>query len=208
MEPPIRRTRLPARRWGVTAGIACIALGLLSFNAFGAFTASTNVTHDVGSGTMTLALGATGSVTNRMDVAAADIAPGDTIQRTLTVTPGGTVALSGVELTLTAPTSSLLDTDPDDGLQIVVERCSVQWTEAGPPYTYSCGGATSVVVASTSVDALVDAGTTALANELVAAANHLRVTLTFPTTADDTFQGLSTTLDFAWSGVQRAGTDQ
>lgn len=208
MGPPNPRARRPARRFGATAGIACIALGLLSFNAFGAFTASTGVTHDVGSGTMTLALGATGSVTNRMDVAAADIAPGDTIQRTLTITPGGSVAMTGIELTLTAPTSSLLDTDADDGLQVVIERCTVQWTEAGPPYTYTCGGSTSDVVAATSVDALVDAGTTALANEATAAANHLRVTLTFPATADDTFQGLSTTLDFEWSGAQRAGTDK
>ena len=40
-------------------------------------------------------------------------------------------------LTTTATTSSLLDTDTTNGLQMVIDKCSAAWTEAGPPYTYS-----------------------------------------------------------------------
>jgi spore coat-associated protein N len=195
-------------RWTVTAGVALISLGLLSFNAFASFTASTSVTQDVSSGTMTLTLGATGSVTNRMNIAASDIVPGDTIQRTLTITTGGTLSMSDIQLTLTAPSSSLLDTNATHGLQILIEKCSQQWTESGPPYTYSCGGSTGTLLASQSVTALKSAGATSLSGENVSGATYMRITLTFPGTADDSYQGQTTQLQYAWSGVQPTAGDK
>jgi hypothetical protein len=37
---------------------------------------------------------------------------------------------------------------PTNGLQIAIDKCSQAWTESGPPYTYTCGGSTSTVLAS------------------------------------------------------------
>ncbi len=203
------RKRLVRRgRWTVTTGVALVALGLLSFNASATFGGTSSVTHDVNSGTLTLALGATGSVTNRMNIPSVDIAPGDTMQRTLTITAGGTVSMSDIALTLTAPTSSLLDTNAVSGLQILIERCTVQWTEAGPPYTYTCSGATSTMLASTSVSALKALGATSLSNDVLSGANYVRITLSFPSGANDTYQNLTTQLSFSWAGAQRAGTDK
>ena len=36
--------------------------------------------------------------------------------------------------------------------------------------------------------------------------NHLRVTLTLPTAADNTYQGQSSTIGYVFVGQQRAGT--
>jgi hypothetical protein len=38
--------------------------------------------------------------------------------------------------------------------------------------------------------------------------DHLRVTLTLPSTAPNTMQGLSSTLDYTFVGTQRAGTSK
>ena len=37
---------------------------------------------------------------------------------------------------------------------------------------------------------------------------NLMVTLTLPTSADNTFQGKSSTINFAFTGTQRAATNQ
>jgi hypothetical protein len=39
-----------------------------------------------------------------------------------------------------------------------------------------------------------------------AGSDHLRVTLTFPSTAGATFQGLTSTLTYSFTGTQRAGS--
>ena len=60
-----------------------------------------------------------------------------------------------------------------------IDNCSTAWTEAGPPYTYTCGGTQTVALASTPVIAT----NAALANmSAVTAGNtdHLRVKLTLP----------------------------
>jgi spore coat-associated protein N len=61
--------------------------------------------------------------------------------------------LASVTLTNTAATSSPLNTDTTNGLQMVIDKCSVAWTEGGtaPAYTYTCSGTTSSVLASTPV---------------------------------------------------------
>ena len=84
-------------------------------------------------------------------VGATAIAPGDTIQRSVDLINSGSLDLASVTLTTTATTSSLLDTDATNGLQMVIDKCSVAWTEAGPPYTYTCSGSTSSVLASRAV---------------------------------------------------------
>ena len=100
---------------------------------------------------MSLAGIGTNAAGNRLTVGATNIAPGDTIQRAVTLTNTGTLDLANVVLTTNAATSSLLDTDPTNGLQVTIQKCSVAWTESAFPYTYTCGGTTSTVLASTPV---------------------------------------------------------
>src|SRR5207302_1773333 len=60
----------------------------------------------------------------------------------------GTISFGSATLTTNATGSSLLDTDATNGLQLAIDKCSQAWTESGPPYTYTCGGSTSSVLAS------------------------------------------------------------
>ena len=187
-------------------GVASAVAGL---GTFATFTSSTSASNSVSTGTVVIALGATGASTNRLNINASPVAAGDTMQRSVDLSNTGTIDLSAVTLTTTASPSSLLDTDATDGLQMVIDKCSVAWTEAGssPAFTYTCGGSTTSVLASRAV-----IGSTLTLSSLAAltagSIDHLRVTLTLPSTAGNTFQGLSSTVSYAFTGTQRAATNK
>ena len=67
---------------GVAASIAGLA-------TYATFTSSTSASQSVSTGTVTIALGATGASTNRLNVAATNIAAGDTIQRSVDLINSG-----------------------------------------------------------------------------------------------------------------------
>ena len=202
------RHRTDIRKLVLTLLLAMLTLLLGGLGTWATFTGSTSVTQgSIGSGTLSLTVPAAGA-TNRLTLGASDIAPGDTMQRAVNLTVGGTVDMTGMTLTTTAPTTSLLDTNAGNGLQVAIDRCSQAWTESGssPAFTYTCGGTTSSVLASRAVIG----SNIALSNLLVSAGstNFLRVTLTFPTSADDTYQGLTSAISYQFAGTQRAGTNK
>ncbi len=193
----------------VSLGVLAAAASVAGLGTFATFTSSTSATHTVSSGTLTIALGASGPA-NRLSVNATGVAPGDTIQRAFDLQNSGSIDLTAAPtLTTTASPSSLLDTDATNGLQMVIDKCSVAWTEAGPPYTYTCSGTTTSALASravigsnismSNISDLVTAG---------AGPDHLRLTLTLPGTAGNTFQGLTSTLTYAFNATQRAATNK
>ena len=193
----------------VSITVLAAAATLAGLGTFATFTSSTSASNTVSSGSLTIALGAVGPA-NRLTVNATAVAPGDTIQRAFDLSNSGTIDLAGSPtLTTTASPSSLLDTDTTNGLQMVIDKCSVAWTESGPPYTYTCSGSTSSVLASRPVIG----STIALSNvaDLVPAGagpDHLRLTLTLPSAAGNTFQNLTSTLTYAFSATQRAATNK
>ena len=190
-----------------TVAVLGAAASIAGLGTYATWTTTTSENHTISSGTVTIALGATGAATNRLNVGASALAPGDSVQRSVDLTNSGTIDLSGVTLTTTASPSSLLDTDATNGLQLVIDKCSVAWTEAGPPYTYSCSGSTSTVLASRAVIGsnltLSNLGVTA-----PAATDHLRVTLTLPSGAPNTLQNQSSTVTYAFTGTQRTATSK
>jgi len=176
---------------------------IAGLGTFATFTSSTSASHTVASGTVVIALGASGSA-NRLSVGATGLAPGDTMERAVDVINNGTLDMASVALATSATTSSLLDTDTTNGLQMVIDKCSVAWTESGPPYTYTCGGTLTNVIASTpviqaslSLGALTSGATT-----------HYRVKLTFPSAAGNTLQNQSSTIQYSFTGTQRAATSK
>jgi spore coat-associated protein N len=182
------------------------AAAMAGLGTFATFTSSTSATHTISSGTVSIALGATGSA-NRLTVGASNVVPGDTIQRAADlVNNGGASAdnLSSVVLTTTASPSSLLDTEATNGLQMTIDKCSVAWTEAGtaPAYTYTCGGTTSTVLASRAVigSSMALSGLSSLNT---GSTDHLRVTLTLPTAAPNSMQGQTSTISYNFVGTQR-----
>jgi len=194
-----RKVLLSAALLGGAASIA-------GLGTYATFTDTTSASMPVDSGVVDVNLGAVGA-DNRLTVAAVDVVPGDTLQRAFKLSNSSTSTMASITLTTAATTSSLLDTDATDGLQMVIEKCSIAWVESGvaPAYTYTCLGTTSTVLASRPVIG----SNLALSNlSLTAGAtDNLRVTLSFPSSAGNTFQNLASTIQYTFTGTQRAGTN-
>jgi predicted ribosomally synthesized peptide with SipW-like signal peptide len=182
---------------------------IAGLGTFATFTSSTSASQSISSGSVTIALGAT-AATNRLTVNATGIVPGDTIQRAVDLTSSSSDPLGSVSLTTTASPSTLLDTDATNGLQMTITSCSVPWTESGisPAFTYTCSGSTTIVVASRAVIGS-NIGLSGL-NVLGSASgtDHLRVTLSLPSSAGNSFQNLTSTVTYAFTGTQRAATNR
>jgi spore coat-associated protein N len=197
------------RRREVLVPMVTFAIGALlaGTGAFATWTANSTANNTLATGTVQIALGNTGASTNRLTVNASGLVPGDTMQRSFDINNTGSQNLASLALTTTASPSSLLDTDATNGLQMVIDRCSVAWTESGssPAFSYSCSGSTTTIITSRAViqSALSMAGLSALTG---GDSDHLRLTLTFPSGAGATFQGLSSTLTYSFLATQRAGT--
>jgi hypothetical protein len=193
----------------VSAALLAGAASAAGLGTFGSFTSTTSASAAVNSGTVAIGVGAAGSTDNRLTVAAANIVPGDTIQRAIKLSNTGNSDLASVSLTTTALTSSLLDTNAGSGLQLAIDKCSTAWTETGTvaPFTYTCGGTTTPVLASTPVIG-ANRALGGLSSLTANTSDYLRVTLSFPTSADNSFQNQASTINFAFTGQQRAGTNK
>jgi predicted ribosomally synthesized peptide with SipW-like signal peptide len=206
----IRRTTQRSRTRKILLSMAVLgcAASIAGLGTFASFTSTTSASQTVSSGTVVIALGATGASTNRLTVNATGVVPGDTMQRSFNIANTGSQNLASITLTTAATTSSLLDTDATDGLQMIIERCSVAWVEVGtsPAFTYTCAGTTSTVLATRAVVG----STLSLSNLTTTTAgntDNLRLTLSLPSSAGNSFQGLSSTIQYSFTGTQRAGTN-
>jgi spore coat-associated protein N len=197
----MRRDLFHARKLLLSIAALGAAASIAGLGTFATFTSSTNASHTIASGTLSLT-----APFSRLGTGASPIAPGDTMQRAIDLSYSGTISFASATLTTNATSSSLLDTDGTNGLQMAIDKCSAAWTESGPPYTYTCSGSISTVLASR---ALIGSNI-ALSNLTLTsgATDHLRVTLTFPSGADNSFQNKSSTVSYTFTGNQRAGTDQ
>lgn len=186
-------------------GLLGAAASVAGLTTFATFTDSDSAAQSVNTGVVDIALGTVGTAGNRLTVAATGIVPGDTMQRAFTLSNTSTDTMGSITLTTTATTSSLLDTDATNGLQMTIERCSVPWTESGvsPAFTYSCSGTTTTVLASRAI-----AGSNLALSNLTltaGATDNLRLTLALPTTAGNSFQNLASTIQYAFTATQRTG---
>ena len=209
------KTNTRQRRWVpqsmiakllVSVALITVAASIVSMGAFALFTDTASVSQANTSGTVTMAVINVNGANNRLSVGATNLAAGDTIQRVADLKQTGTIALASITLTTTASPTSLLDTDATNGLQMVIDKCSVAWTESGPPYTYTCGGTTTSVLAS----APVIGASLALSNLTLTAGtdNFVRVTSTLPSGAPNTLKGLASTITYAFTATQRTAAAQ
>jgi hypothetical protein len=191
-----------------STALVAAAASVAGLGTYGAFTSTTSASETVASGTVNVALGATGAA-NRLSVAATNLVAGDTVQRAVTLSNTGNQNLSAITLTTAATPSSKLDTDAVNGLQLTVDACSVPWTEAGtsPAFTYTCSGTVTQVLAPRAVVG-ANMALAGLNSVTSAAADNLRVTVTLPAAADNSFQGLSSTVGFSFTGTQRTATNK
>jgi hypothetical protein len=187
---------------GGTAGVA-------GLGTFGTFTSSTTAQSQTdATGTVILDHGV---LTNRLSVGATDIAPGDTLQRGFALRNNGSLDMASIVMNVSAPTSSALDTDATNGLEVKIDKCSIAWVESvTTPYTYTCAGTTTSVLAYTPVATVkaTPATLSSLAALTSGSTDQLVATVRLPSTAGNTLQGLSSTLSISFTGTQRAATSK
>jgi hypothetical protein len=187
---------------GGTAGVA----GLGTFGTFTSTTAAQSQTD--ATGTVILDHGV---LTNRLSVGATDLAPGDTLQRGFGLRNNGTLDMASIAMNVSATTSSALDTDATNGLEVKIDKCSVAWVESPTtPYTYTCAGTTSSVLAYTSIATIktTPPSLPGLAALTAGGTDNLVATVRLPSTAGNTLQGLSSTLSITFTGTQRAAVSK
>ena len=181
-------------------GTAAAVAGL---GTFGTFTDSTTpVSAQLTSGTVSIDLAQPAAP---IPAVTTGLLPGDSIARTLTLVNDGNSPLSSVALGVSTTNPSVLTTDPVNGLQLTLKACSVAWTQgATTAPTYACGGTERAI--TTGGAAIGNRTLEAPASLTPGGTDHLLLTLSLPTTADNTFQGKTSTLALTFSGVQRAAT--
>ncbi len=191
----------------ILASVALVstAAAVAGMGTYGAFTSTTSASQVTTAGTTVIALGP--GAANTLNVPIAGLLPGDKVEKLVTLSNTGNSDLNAVTLTTSAAagTGSLLTTDLTNGLQLTIENCSSAWTGTSAPYTCPVGSTKTTVLASTPIIG----ANTALANLTAVTSgkiDNLKVTTSFPATAPNTFQGLSSTIGFDFTGTQRTGT--
>jgi spore coat-associated protein N len=195
------------RKLAMSVALIVTAAAIVGLGAFATFTGTATTSAAFSSGTVSLAPIGTSGANNRLSVGASGLAAGDTVQRAVDVKNTGTITILAPTLTTSATVSSLLDTDAVNGLQMTINKCSVAWTETGgPPYTYTCSGTQTAVLASAPVigSNLALSNITGTSNT----DNFLVVTLTLPSAAGNTEQNQSSTILFTFTATQRAAQSQ
>ncbi len=180
-----------------SAALLAAAAGVAGLGTYGGFTDSTSASAQVNSGTVSLTGGASGTIT----LAAEKVIPGDSIQRTVTLTNAGTVDLSAVNLTTAATGTDTALTAGANPLRMKIDSCSTQWTTTATN-VFNCAGTEGTPVLTDRVALTTDANVGAIA---ASTPKYLRVTLTLPTAADNSYQGKTSNLSFTFGAVVTAG---
>lgn len=180
------------------------AASVAGLGTFGSFTSTTDASAAVASGKVELTLG---NPALGLSVPAANLVPGDTVQRAITLNRSAASEKFGAVTMTTASTATpatVLTTDATNGLQLKVEQCATSWTQSGNALT--CATPTLLVASRQVIGADIGLGQ-ALTDTLNSGTPtaFLKVTVTLPTTADNTFQSKTDGVKFAFTATQRAG---
>ncbi|WP_372728259.1 TasA family protein [Nocardioides sp.] len=180
------------------------AASVAGLGTFGAFTSTTAATQNVATGTLTLGLTQHSTLGTTVD--ATNMVPGDTVQRSVTLTrPAAAEKFGSVLLTSTGSTSNVLTSDTTKGLQVSVDECSTAWVMTPSTKVLTCAGTTTPIISSRPVlQSGLDLGSATTSLNSGAAAANLRVTMSLPVAADNSFQGKSNAITFTFDATQRA----
>jgi hypothetical protein len=197
------RQRTTAVRIVGTAAVVGAAAAIAGLGTFGSFTTSSApVDTRVDSGVLSINVADAGD-TLTMPFGGGLFLAGDSRSYRVDLVNDGDAALGSLTMTSRATASSILDTDAVHGLQLTVKSCSVAWTVADS--VYSCAGTQNSfyngpIVASGSA-------MTGAASLAVGGVDHLLMTAALPSTASgDAFEGATSSLEFFFTGTQRAGS--
>jgi hypothetical protein len=186
-------------------GVIGAAAAVAGLGTYGSFTDSAQpVTTSTQTATLQLDLAQPSGVT-AIPTAVSNFVPGDSMTRAVNLVNNGATWLSSVRLAVTAGSSNLLTTDTTNGLQLTMRRCSTAWAQGGtaPAPTYSCSGTEQTLHSGPISGSYTLAAPASLAPS---GRDHLVFTIALPTSADNRFQGLSTSVNLTFTGTQAAGS--
>lgn len=201
----IDSTTTTRRRTGLTIvgalSVVGAAVAVAGLSTFGQFTDSTSpVATNVDTGVVSVDVSSPAGAS--VPFAGGMMLAGDSRSALVDLVNDGTTPLATVSLTSTATSSSVLDQDTVNGLQLTVESCSVPWTTGADAPTCS-GTVRSYFTRPILVSNASLASSAALA---AGATDHLKLTAALPSSATgDAFEGASSNLDFVFTGAQRSG---
>lgn len=183
---------------------------LVSSSVFASLTAVATATGSVTTGTLKFTDTSTAS-SGGLTTSIPAMAPGDTVNRYITLANAGTLDALTPTLRVAGSGSTALTTNGTAGLQITISACTVAWTQV----TAVCSGTTTVVLASTSALTLAADTAITLPSNIAGATTALKVSIALPTGSEvttdgvlpgGTVQGLTTTLTWTFTETQRTGT--
>jgi hypothetical protein len=195
------RARTARRVAGSVAalGVAAAVAGLGTYSTFTDSTSPVNT--GVATGVLSLSLNDSGGGAATQPFQGGALLAGDSISQALDLVNDGSTAFGSVSMKMSATSSSVLDTDTVNGLQLRVRSCSVPWT--GPGASWQCTGTEQTLYTGPMVVVRTLTGAGSLNPGGV---DHLLLTASLPPTANaSTFQGKQSTLSLVFDGVQRAG---
>jgi hypothetical protein len=180
----------------VGAAVAVAGLG-----TFGQFTDSTSpVNTKVDSGVVSIDVSSPSGAS--VPFSGGMMLAGDSRSALVDLVNDGTTALTAVTLKSTATSSSVLDQDAVNGLQLTVESCSVAWTTGAAAPT--CPGTSRTFF--TQPILVNNVALTSSAALAAGATDHLKLTASLPSSASgDAFEGATSNLNFVFTGSQRGG---
>jgi spore coat-associated protein N len=196
-----------------TAAVGGVTLISSSVFASLSATAFNTSAHSVSTGTLKLTHAASGvsGLTGGFVTAISTMAPGDTVNRFIDITNGGTLDGTALTLKVADAAGTTLTTDATNGLQITVTQCSVAFTTG----TGACSGTTTTPLATISANGLLTAQSLTGITTTAGAVARLKFTLTLPAGSEvttngnlpsGTVQGVTSTLTWTFNEAQRNAT--
>lgn len=191
--------RRNARKIVGTVAVVGAAAAAAGLGTFGSFTDSTAADAAVATGVLSIDVSAAGS-SAPVPYTSANLLPGDSGSMLMDLRNGGDVSLSSLVLGSRATTSSALDTDRVNGLQLKVESCGTPWAGSAGSYTCAAGD-----IDLYSGPIVVNQALPTARSLAAGATDHLLVTVSFPGGAGNQLKNNSSTLEFVFTGTQRDG---
>ena len=201
----IDSTTTTRRRTGLkivgALGAVGAAVAVAGLGTFGQFTDSTSpVNTRVDSGVVSIDVSAPSGAS--VPFSGGMMLAGDSRSALIDLVNDGTTPLSAVTLKSTATSSSVLDQDAVNGLQLTVESCSVAWTTGAAAPT--CSGTSRTYFTQPII--VNNVALTSSAALAAGATDHLKLTASLPSSASgDAFEGATSDLNFVFTGAQRGG---
>jgi hypothetical protein len=193
--------RVTAARIVATLGVLGATAAIAGLGTFGTFSDTTSpVDTAVDSGVVSIDLADAGA--GMVPFTGGLMLPGDSRRFPVDLVNSGNSALASVSLGSAATASSVLDSDPVNGLQLRVESCSRAWTVSNSVWT--CAGTKKNLYVGRMV--VSNFSLSGAASLVPAGVDHLLLTASLPSSASsDAYQGASSSLRYVFTGVQRGG---